>query len=79
MKYKIETTENGCKEILEVDGHVFERKHERTDSGSKCRDAEFYEQMEELQYSEEILDKVYDIFSGFLPLDIMQLAEMIEE
>lgn len=79
MRYAIETTENGCKEILEVDGHTFERNHERISGGSRCTDNEFHEQMEEQQYCEEILDKVYDVFSSFLPLDLMQLSEMFEE
>lgn len=79
MRYVIETTETGCKEILEVNGHTFERNHERISGGSRCTDDEFYEQMESKQYRAKILDKAYDVFSSFLPLDLIQLSEIMEE
>ena len=77
MKYVIETTENGCVETLEfADGSKFTRRNERTDFGCKALDNDFNEQLEENGFCEEILDKVYDLFDGFLPIEFLGLAEL---
>ena len=77
MKYVIETTENGCIETLEFsDGSKFARRNERTDCGCKALDDDFAEQLEENGFCEEILDKVYDLFDGFIALEFLELAEL---
>ena len=77
MKYTIETTDNGCVETLEFsNGSKFTKRTERTGGGCKALDADFAEQLEEAGFEEEILDKVYDLFDGFLALDFLKLAEL---
>ena len=77
MKYTIETTETGCIETLEFsDGSKFEKRTERTDCGCTSLDDEFSEQLEENGFCEEILDKVYDLFDGFIALEFLGIAEL---
>lgn len=77
MKYTIETTETGCIETLEFsDGSKFTRRNEKTDTGCRCLDDEFSEQLEENGFCEEILDKVYDLFDSFIALEFMEIAEL---
>lgn len=77
MKYVIETTETGCVETITFnDGSTFTKRHTKTDFGSRLENDEFCEQMERDGICEEILDKVYDLFDGFIASDFMNLAEL---
>lgn len=77
MKYVIETTETGCVETITFnDGSAFSKRHIKTDFGSQEEDDEFCEQMKRDGICEEILDKVYDLFDGFIASDFMSLAEL---
>lgn len=78
MKYVIETTENGCVETITLsDGRQYSKRHVRSDhGGSITRDDDFYEQMERDGICEEILDKVCDLFDGFIASDFMDIVEL---
>lgn len=76
MKYTIETSNNGCVEILELhDGSKYMKKHIKTSYGSKCENKDFSEQMAADGICEEILEKV-DVFDSFLANDFMDIAEL---
>lgn len=77
MKYTIETTEDGCVEVLELhDGSKYTKRHVKTAYGSQCENKEFAEQMEADGICEEILDKVFDVLDGLLPSEFMDMAEL---
>lgn len=77
MKYSIETTKNGCIERLEIAGKKLESETVRTDYGCQGLGKCFEDQLEEMGFSEEILDKVDDIFGGFTALEFLQLKELL--
>lgn len=77
MKYTIETTEHGCVEALELhDGSKYTKRHTKTSFGSQCENEGFAEQMEADGICEEILERVSDVFDGFLPSEFMDIAEL---
>lgn len=77
MKYTIETTDYGCIETIEFnDGEKFTKRTERTESGCRSIDKDFYEQMELTGICEEILDIVCDQYDGFGTLNFLKLAEL---
>lgn len=78
MKYVIETTENGCVEIIVLsDGRQYSKRHVRTDCGGTItRDDDFCERMKRDGICEEILEKVFDLFDGFIASDFMDIAEL---
>lgn len=77
MKYMIETTNKGCVETLELhDGSKYIKRHTKTSYGSQCEDDDFADQMNADGICEEILEKVYDVFDGFLPGEFMDIAEL---
>lgn len=77
MKYTIESTETGCVETIELnDGSKYTKKHTRMSYGSRCEDSEFAEQMDNDGICDEIIDKVYDTFDGFLASSFMDIAEL---
>lgn len=76
MKYIIESTDNGCVEIIEFDdGSKYIKEHITTDYGSRQLTDNFYEQMEKDGICEEILDKVCDVFDGFLASNFLDIAK----
>lgn len=76
MKYTIETTKDGCVEVLELhDGSKYMKKHIKTPYGSKCEDEDFSDQMDADGICEEILERV-DVFDGFLASEFMAIAEL---
>lgn len=77
MKYTIETTENGCVETLEfTDGSKFVKRSERTENGCKGLDRDFATQLELDGFCEEIVEKVNELFDGFMSLEFLGLAEL---
>ena len=77
MKFTIETTNDGCMETLELhDGSKYTKRHIKTSFGSQCEDLAFADQMVLDGICEEIVDKVYDVFDGFLPSEFMDIAEL---
>lgn len=78
MKYTIKSTENGCLETIELqDGRKYTKKHTRTSFGSRCEDKEFWEQMQDNGIrDDEMLDKVYETFDGFVASSFMDIAEL---
>ena len=77
MRYMIETTKNGCVEtIMFSDGRQYSVRHTKTNYGSRVEDDEFHKQMKKDGICEEILDKVYDLFDGFIASDFINLAEL---
>lgn len=78
MKYTIETTENGCQETMVINGgKTYIKRHRKTFYGSECLDEAFCEQMREDGICEEMLEKIYDTFDGFLADDFMDIARRI--
>lgn len=74
MKYTIETTKDGCVEVLELhDGSKYMKKHIKTSYGSKCENKDFVEQMEEDGICEEILERV-SVFDSFLASEFLDIA-----
>uniref|UniRef100_UPI0011C3FDC5 hypothetical protein n=1 Tax=Enterocloster aldenensis TaxID=358742 RepID=UPI0011C3FDC5 len=74
MKYTIETTKDGCVEVLELhDGSKYMKKHIKTSYGSKCENKDFEEQMEEDGICEEILERV-SVFDSFLASEFLDIA-----
>lgn len=77
MKYMLETTEDGCIEILELhDGSKYIKNHIKKPYGSQCQNKDLWEQMEEDGICEEITEKVWDCLDGFLPMNFMDIAEL---
>lgn len=77
MKYVIESTDNGCVECLEYMGRKFKKEWIRTETGARCNDPEFNEQMESAGIEdEEVLEKTYYAFDSFFASEFMDLAEM---
>ena len=66
MKYRVETTEKGYVETLEVDGKEYKKTWIYNGCGHySCQDYEFYEQMENDGVTcEDVLDKVYNCFDS---------------
>lgn len=77
MKYSIETTENGCIERLEIAGEKLESETVETDFGCQGLGKCFVDQLEEMGFSAEILDKVDDTFGGFITLEFLKLKELL--
>lgn len=76
MKYTIESTKNGCVEIIELrDGSKYIKRHRRTSFGSTCEDLDFAEQMETDGICDEITDVVFDAFDGFLASNFLRISE----
>lgn len=78
MKYTIETTQTGCIETLEIGGKIYKKEWQRTSSGCRCNNNEFYEQMESDGIdNKDVLNKAYDIFDdGFKVFGFIELSEM---
>jgi len=77
MKYTIERAKGGCIEtIILEDGSTYTKKHIKTDFGSKNCDDDFADQMEQDGICEEIVEKVYDAFDGFLASEFMGIDEL---
>ena len=77
MKYVIETTNDGCIETIELhDGTKFVKRHTKTGYGAKSEDEEFADQMEKNGICDEMVNKVYDTFDGFIASDFMDIAEL---
>lgn len=74
MKYTIETTEKGC--LTLNNGNQYSKRHTKIDCGSIEEDDEFYEQMRIDGICVEVLDKVYDLFDGFIASDFMSVAKL---
>lgn len=80
MKYTIETTPAGCLETIELhDGSKYTKHNVRTECGCKSSDYSFADQMEADGICEEILEKVEDLFDGFMCMDFMEIAEMMDQ
>lgn len=74
MKYSIERTDDGCVERIVLDDEsTYVKKHIRTELGSQCLSKDFSEQMMSDGICEEIVEKVYDAFDGFLASDFMSI------
>ena len=77
MKYTIETTENGCQEMIKMDnGKTYTKRHKKMFYGSECQDKEFCDQMENDGFCEEMLEKIYDTFDTFLASEFMDIAKL---
>lgn len=76
MKYSIETTEKGCIERLEIAGKKLELETIRTDFGSRRLGKCFTDQLEEMGFDDETVEKVDDTFNSFMTLHFIQLQEM---
>lgn len=77
MKYSIETTDYGCIETLEIDGTTYTRRNKRTDNGCRALDGELSEQLENDNFADEVIEKVYDLFDEFIALDFISLSDVI--
>lgn len=77
MKYTIESTEEGCIEILEFkDGNKFKSKMVRTCFGYETTGPCLASQLEDAGICEEIVEKVEDLFNGIRASDFIELAEL---
>lgn len=79
MKYSIETTDKGCIETLEISDKKLQKESIRTEYGCSSSDPGFTEQLEKAGYCDEILEKVYDLYDGFMVLDFIEMAELVNE
>lgn len=80
MKYCIDTTDDGCIEILEIsENEKFQRKTKRTEYGCTSSDPDFADQMEAAGYCSTIVQKAYDLYDECKALDFIQLAELVSE
>lgn len=76
MKYSIEITDNGCKEVFEFGDKHYECNYTETYEG--CRyDKGISEQMEDDGLDDEFIDKYYDAFDSFKALDLIELNNLI--
>lgn len=77
MKYTIETTKNGCVETITLDNGIkYSKNHIKTGYGSIKEDNTFSEQMERDGICEGILERVYDLFDGFIASEFMNIADL---
>ena len=75
MKYSIEETENGCIETLEFsNGEKYTKRSVRTEYGCKGLDKDFSSQLEEVGFCDEIVEKIDEMFDGFLTLNFLDVA-----
>lgn len=81
MKYSVEMDRNGYVETLEVNGKKYIKTWKRTDAGTLCEDAEFWEQLETDGVSdEEVLDMICDeIDNVFFASNVYDVFELIGE
>lgn len=73
MKYSVETTPDGYIETLEIKGKEYKKRW----SNDRCKDDDFYEQMEVDGYDKSLLDAVYDNIDGsFFASEVADIKEI---
>ena len=76
MKYTIETTKDGAMQTLEMgNGEIYTSEVKGTFFGCETRNV-LSQQLEEAGYSEEIVERVDDLFDGCLALDFIDLSDL---
>lgn len=79
MKYTVETTENGVNETLELYGIIYKKEWIRRENGLlECLQKDFRAQMEEDGYEGGLVEKVDDIFDGFLAGDVDEIRDYLD-
>ena len=79
MKYTVETTENGVNETLELYGIIYKKEGIRRENGLlECLQKDFRAQMEEDGYEGGLVEKVDDIFDGFLAGDVDDIRDYLD-
>ena len=62
MKYSVETIENGYVETLEINGGVYQKRWNFTETGEECEDEDFYDQISVAgERKRALLDNVYEV------------------
>ena len=62
MKYSVETIENGYVETLEINGGVYQKRWNFTETGEECEDEDFYDQIGVAgEKNRALLDNVYEV------------------
>lgn len=75
MKYLVEIKNGIAKEKLVFNNKEYVRTTKKTDFGSVVIDMDFSEQMEKEGLANDVLNQVYETLDGFLPGDLLDIAE----
>lgn len=77
MKYSVEIRDGIAKETLVFNGKEYSRTTKKTDFGFSpiSNDADFSEQMENEDLTDDVLDEIYDKLDGFLVDSLLTIAE----
>ena len=78
MKYSVEIENGIAKETLVFNGKEYVRTTKATDFGSSSADADFSNQMENENLTDDVLDEIYDKLDGFLVDSLLTIAESEE-
>ena len=80
MKYSIETTENGVVETLEINGVVYKKEWVHVAQGHLgCKQRDFSAQMIEDGWNDELIEKIEEIFDGFIASDFDSMRDYYPE
>lgn len=79
MKYSAEIKNGIAKEKLIFNDKEYMRTTKKTDFGSIVIDMDFREQMENEGIPNYILDKIFETLDGFLPDELLDIAENEEK
>lgn len=80
MKYSIETTEDGVVETLEINGAVYKQEWIHVAQGHLgCKQRDFTKQMIEDGLNDELIEKIEEIFDGFLASDFDSMRDYLKQ
>lgn len=80
MKYSIETTEDGVVETLEINGAVYMQEWVRVAQGHLgCKQRDFARQMIEDGLNDELIEKIEEIFDGFIASDFDSMRDYLKQ
>jgi len=75
MKYSVEIENGMAKETLVFNGKEYVKTTRKTGYGSTSNDADFCEQLENEDLTDDVLDEMYDKLDGFLVDSLLTIAE----
>lgn len=80
MKYSIETTEDGVVETLEINGAVYMKEWVHVAQGYLgCKQRDFTRQMIEDGLNDELIEKIEEIFDGFIASDFDSMRDYLKQ
>ena len=75
MKYSVEIKNGIAKETLVFNGKEYKRTTKKTEFGSCSTDMDFWEQMENDELTDDVLEQVDDTLDGFFADKLLDIAE----